>query len=127
MSVPPAIIVNPAVCPIDGRSYVLTAGHKCRGETTGRPIEAAPVVIWIDDAQEGVAPSPASHTLQILSRDGLSGFVAPMIDPHFWMQTAGATYTWTVMENTTRTTIDLFGTDSETAQRVIDSLRLANR
>jgi hypothetical protein len=127
MSVPPGTLVNPTVCPYDGRSYVLTVGRRCGGPTTGGSWKQAPVVIWFLGGDSRMKPPPAHVVLQTLNRDGLSGFVEPMLDPGFNPGTKGATYTWTLAENTTTTTIYLFGTDPGTAQQVIDSLRLAGR
>lgn len=127
MSVPPGTLVNPTACPYDGRSYVLTVGRRCGGPTSTRTWKQAPVVIWFLGGDGHVKPPAAQAILQTLNRDGLSGFVQPMLDPGFIPTTKGATYTWTVAENTTTTTIYLFGTDPVTAQQVIDSLRLADR
>lgn len=127
MSVPPGTLVNPTVCPRDGRSYVLTVGKRCGGPATGGSWKQAPVVIWFLGGDSRMKPPPAHVILQTLNRDGLSGFVEPMLDPGFNPGTKGATYTWTLAENTTTTTIYLYGTDPVTAQQVIDSLRLAGR
>jgi hypothetical protein len=127
MSLPPATLVNPAVCPRDGRSYVLTVGRRCGEPTTRGPWKPASLVIWFLGGDSRVKPPPADLILQTLNRDGLSGFVERMGDPGFLPQTSGATYTWELVENTTTTTIYLFGTDPVTAQQVIDSLRLADR
>lgn len=137
MSVPPGTLVNPSVCPIDGRSYVLTVDRTCRSPRNYRTFKQAPVVVWFLGGHGRVtprpypgtvtAPPPKPHVLQTFNRDGLSGFVEPMGDPGFLAVTYGATYTWTLVENTSTTTIYLFGTDPATAQRVIDSLRLAQR
>jgi hypothetical protein len=137
MSVPPGTLVNPSVCPIDGRSYVLTVDRTCRDPRNYRTFKQAPVVIWFLGGHGRVTPRPYDGTvtaqppkpqvLQTFNRDGLSGFVEPMNDPGFLAVTHGATYTWTLVENTSTTTIYLFGTDPVTAQRVIDSLRLAHR
>jgi hypothetical protein len=127
MSVPPGTLVNPSVCPIDGRSYVLTVGRRCRSPKNYRTFKQAQVVIWFLGGDGQVTPPPKPLLLQTLNRDGLSGFVEPMGDPGFLAVTYGATYTWTLVENTSTTTIYLFGTDPATAQRVIDSLRLAHR
>ncbi|MEV0291789.1 hypothetical protein AB0H36_47350 [Kribbella sp. NPDC050820] len=127
MSLPPGTLVNPSVCLKDGRSYVLTAGHSCGKPNTDGPVKPAPVVIWFLGGEDRVAPPPKPLVLQTLNRDGLSGFVEPMGDPGFHWQTRGASYTWKLVENTTTTTIYFFGKDLATAQRVIDSLRLAHR
>lgn len=127
MRVPPGTLVNPSVCPIDGRSWVLTVGRRCRGPRNYVAFKQAPVVIWFLGGDGPVTPPPKPLLLQTFNRDGLSGFVEPMNDPGFLAVTHGATYTWTLVENTSTTTIYLFGTDPVTAQRVIDSLRLAHR
>jgi hypothetical protein len=127
MSIPPGTLVNPPVCPKDGRSYVLTVGRRCRGPNNYVAFKQAPVVIWFLGGDEQVTPPPKPLLLQTLNRDGLSGFVEPMLDPGFNPATHDASYTWTLVENTSTTTVYLFGNDQTTAQRVIDSLRLAHR
>jgi hypothetical protein len=125
IAVPPGTVVNPSTCPEDGRSYALTAGSPWCRTPNDRSFKQAPVVLRIYDNREHEAAPRPPFRLQTLDRDGLSGFVGPMLDPGFNPATRGATYTWSVVDNTTTTKIDLFGTDSATAQQVIDSLRLA--
>ncbi|MBP2351781.1 hypothetical protein JOF29_002864 [Kribbella aluminosa] len=62
-----------------------------------------------------------------MNRDDLSGFVEPMNDPDFVPSTRGAGCTWTVVDNTSTTTMNVFGKDPVAAHRVIDSLQLARR